>query len=88
MSVLITGIEMPKDKAALLIICPSGKVYYEYLEVAGNAVPVPPHGRLIDADELEDILYNSPECITVFDAIRKVKSAPTIIPAEEGGEEK
>ncbi len=52
MSVLITGIEMPKDKAVSPIICASGKVYNEYLEVAGNAIPVPPHGRLGDMDAI------------------------------------
>lgn len=52
MSILIKGMEMPKDKAVSLIICSSGNVYYDHLEFAGEAVRVPPHGRLIDAETL------------------------------------
>lgn len=53
---LIRGMEMPKgNDAVTIIIFPNGKVslahdrrFAEYAE----AVPVPPHGRLIDADVL------------------------------------
>lgn len=43
-------------------------------------VPIPPHGRLIDADALCDgLVSNHPVVIYA-------KSAPTIIPASEEGE--
>jgi len=44
------------------------------------AVPVPPHGRLIDADALvrDNGIKEIPEYYEV------VRDAPTIIPAEEG----
>ena len=55
MSILITGLDMPKDGEQLCInINPDGKVCINLdlsCEKVGTAVPVPPHGRLIDADE-------------------------------------
>jgi hypothetical protein len=52
-------------------------------------VPVPPHGRLIDADVLKDSFdpsdFRNPDAEdNCFAAIHVVNSAPTIIPAEEG----
>ena len=63
-------------------------------------VPVPPHGRLIDADELKALVYAN---IALFDSapgrmgaeqkvvrawlasmVDDIDDAPTIIPAEEG----
>lgn len=63
------------------------------IEAFASAVPVPPHGRLIDADELmkklrgiglrlfasEDLSKNQ----TLFAMAYYLKEAPTIIPAEE-----
>ena len=45
-------------------------------------VPVPEHGRLIDADALMDEAYQ-PGAYGYVDAIQ-IENAPTIIPAEEG----
>lgn len=46
--------------------------------------PVPPHGRLIDADALMDEAYQ-PGAYGYVDAIQ-IENAPTIIPASEEGE--
>jgi hypothetical protein len=66
--------------------CPFQEISKRY-----SLVPVPPHGRLIDADALEKVMsegiapsvkdggFKHP-----FDIIRAVANAPTIIPAEEG----
>ena len=62
-------------------------------------VPVPPHGRLIDADALIDDMANmipwaieSPEEIAMVDGLsagyEAVKAAPTIIPAEPSEEQR
>lgn len=52
MSVLISGMEMPiKKNGAVLIIYPDGRCAFEDGSEY-KAVPVPPHGRLIDADAL------------------------------------
>lgn len=56
MSILIKGIEMPKDDEILCIdIRANGNVCYNLdlnVNTIANAVLVPPHGRLIDADTL------------------------------------
>ena len=58
MAVLINGIEMPKGADEhRLIIRANGQVIIDkktYWEEA-KAVPVPPHGRLIDADALHEL---------------------------------
>ena len=56
MSILIRGMEMPKEEELLCLrIYPNGKVSID-MDIAckqiATAVLVPPHGRLIDADEL------------------------------------
>lgn len=57
MSLLIKGMEMPNKKnGAVLIIYPDGRCAFEDgSEYA--AVPVPPHGRLIDADAEETVVH-------------------------------
>ncbi|MBQ3502503.1 MAG: hypothetical protein IJA72_02450 [Clostridia bacterium] len=56
MGILIQGIEMPKDDEILCInIKSNGDVYYNLdlsVNTIANAIRIPPHGRLIDADEL------------------------------------
>lgn len=57
-------------------------------------IPVPPHGRLIDADALEVISYREiPQgCEDTFDSgvmwlLEQIDLLPTIIPAEEVDDE-
>lgn len=103
MSVLIKGIDMPKDGGLLCVnIFPDGKVCInldlECKRIA-TAVPVPPHGRLIDADALRRAMYH--EAFETDSPMQKWDSgcwirykmfesleenAPTIIKAEEGVE--
>ena len=79
--VLIKGMEMPKDGCHHMIciyadgtVSTGGRVYM--------AVPVPPHGRLIDADALLRTAMEN------FDFVPRwmVKEAPTVIPADEDGD--
>ena len=113
MSVLITVMEMPHDceECKLCVIIPVGD--YEILRkcVALNKraeyiirrkdcplVPVPPHGRLIDADALHEELYaleyarenewrdGMREARGVDAARVALLDAPTIIEAEEAGQ--
>jgi hypothetical protein len=98
-SILIDGVEMPQEKKITLTIFPDGRVYENHGErlwgngkdcVPWNAVPVPPHGRLIDADALmakDRQIYRSDgaaigirRCIELYE----IDDAPTIIEAEEG----
>ena len=62
--------------------------YTGEMPVVYKAVPVPPHGRLIYADALEDSFEPSdfwnPEAVdNCSAAVRIVHSAPTVIPASE-----
>ena len=97
MSVLIRGMEMPKNGETITItICGDGLVFEEWKEPGSvfKAVPVPEHGRLIDADVLlerewvHDYKYEGdPGKIKIYveidDIVSAVEDAPTIIPADE-----
>ena len=62
--------------------------YVGEMPVMYEAVPVPPHGRLIDADALVDSFdpsdfWNPDAEDNCFAAIHVVNCAPTIIPADK-----
>ena len=76
---LIKGMEMPKEDEEIIIrISPNGTVMTEYaLPITGvKAVPVPPHGDLIDRDALPTPRVEWEDIV----------NAPTIIQASEEGE--
>ena len=97
MSIVVKGIEIPKEPDEMIELAifgdgktlktgeswrspVDGKCYYWTSEDmnTSSAFAVHPHGRLIDADALCDgLVSNHPVVI-------HAKSAPTIIPAEEG----
>lgn len=88
MSILIKGMEMPTGGHTVTItIAAIGKAFVEYYDcrphvtedIEYKAVPVPPHGRLIDADAL---LGNLP--VEYPSIVYAIETAQTIIPAEEG----
>lgn len=91
MSVYIKGMGMPKVEFGSVIVAirPDGMVEDVMGCYVGKAVPVPPHGRLIDADALlsldrqiydGEIAVGRREYIFCFE----VEDAPTVIEAEEG----
>lgn len=113
MSILIEGMEMPKTESEVLIIAikSDGSVYpvridgdgqpmvFPNEEMKNCAVPVPPHGRLIDESEffarLDDgiktisSLALPEDFVAVYtQLVKEVKEeigkCRTIIPAEEG----
>lgn len=99
MGVYSKGMEMPKDGSWRSIrIYPDGTIgrpigFGDYALVEGaKAVPVPPHGRLIDADALfrkvktECNPYGKPtiEFESGKKVLEMIENAPTIIEAEEG----
>ena len=103
MSVLIRGMEMPKN-------CGDCKAFVCHRQWAGDVgdcfcgitkndakakeknadcplVPVPPHGRLIDADALlthKGDCYDAQGYLLYAVGTGNIMCAPTIIPAEEG----
>lgn len=101
MSILIKGMEMPTDGEAVVLVISNenGKMLAEVDEYCGavyESVPVPKHGRLIDADALEEWLFDdnpnpmkAPFRLCTADRTDVkflMKKAPTIIPASEEGE--
>ena len=99
MSILIKGMEMPKS----CLSCPlqggtadcrlTQKTYNWGLSERPSdcpLVPVPPHGRLIDADALikelaiDDLDDKTGATLLMAVFLEVLKAAPTIIPAEEG----
>ncbi len=100
--ILIKGMEMPEDGFITVTITSDGRVVgnsrkisgkFEYLnnEDIATAVPVPPHGDLIDkktvSENLASVLNkkNPPFSYPDWnDAIVAMLAAPTIIPVEEG----
>ena len=76
--ILIRGMEMPKKGNPLtVLIYPDGTATWKDREY--KAIPVPPHGRLIDADALMNNIGDVPYKGTVR---RVLMSAPTIIEAD------
>ena len=93
MGIYIKSMEMPMNEPMLVKINPDGSVsttaknnYRKY-----EAIPVPDHGRLIDADALEQDAqkrllicnkYND-QFQKPYEVMRAIALAPTVIPAEE-----
>lgn len=83
MGIYLSNIEMPKEGCYHRIcIYPDGTVPIE----GGmyEAIPVQPHGRLIDADALMKRVWEETDCMISVPATF-VRDAPTVIPASEEG---
>ena len=87
MSILIKGMEMPRncEECDVKVVC---KNYWKLIRTQYTRpswcplVPIPPHGRMIDADALcKDGCGNCYGC--PYD-VCIIANAPTIIQAEEG----
>lgn len=95
--ILIRGMEMPTKENVVILISPNGDVWMignmpneDTHLVKAKAVPVPPHGRLIDADALYEDCALDTNIEVMASAKRineymqlKIDNAPTIIEAEE-----
>lgn len=97
MSILIKGMEMPLNGWKHIMLTSNGKAY-RFEEITASttatmyeAVEVPPHGGLIDADALISVLANSTVKFKTYDdwehlcdIIRNVyDTVPTVIPADD-----
>ena len=95
MSILIEGIELPKEnqRGLWVVIHADGTVEYDsgdegWKALKQAAYSVPPHGRLIDADALEYYADNVRDPMGRTEKTvmwKKIEAAPTIIPPEEAG---
>lgn len=86
MSVLIKGMEMPKDGEFLdLVITADGivRAYDQEDEKIAEAVELPDHGDLLDKDELSRLVGESFE---YFLARLSLKCPKAVIPAERSKE--
>ena len=89
MSILIKGIDMPKDGEEITIeISKDGlRVYSTHLKEADvEAIQIPtPHGRLIDKDELLSHIKKDPlfSLVEQYGISGVIESRPTILEAEE-----
>lgn len=81
MSVLIKGMDIPKDYEIKITLFPNGQVFIDngvyFLEYEAVEVPTP-HGRLIDVDKL---LKNKTDHDTI--STHLVWNAPTVIESED-----
>ena len=82
MSVYIKGFPLPNNCGAcpLRLAWCRERIYMVTRPERCPLVPVPPHGRLIDADALAAQCDDPYWCVWLSD----IEDAPTIIPAEEG----
>ena len=95
--IVIRGMEMPKENEILVFDEWHGEIYARSTANLGTksyeVVPLQDgHGRLIDADDLNDEMALAWEHDEITNAewtgIREwLNHAPTIVPAEGGGEE-
>lgn len=94
MAILIEGMEMPKEYGRCMVIFPDGRVTTEFgSQVIATAVPVPPHGDLIDCDAYRDEFMNGVYELCDDDSdnyranaiIDLYDSAPAVIPASDEG---
>ena len=96
MSILINGMEMPKDGSITITVTSDGRVVgnskkengkFEYLdnEDIATAVHVPPHGRLIEMHDVFKLISAFPEVdqFLPVEFMKALYNLPTIIPAEE-----
>ena len=98
MSILIKDMEVPTDNTVLIRVFPAsenGECYVQQLDVDGDiltelwAVPVPPHGKLIESKAFLKVAYETDDFS--LDELAHlavlVAATPTIIPADDPKEE-
>ena len=87
MSVYIKGFPLPNNCGAchLRLAWCRERIYMVTRPERCPLVPVPPHGRLIDADAFGEFPYNMDFC-DGGEADEWIRNAPTIIPADKEGE--
>ncbi len=91
--IYIKGMEIPKGDSMIVAIRPDGMIEDVMGCYVGKAVPVPPHGRLIDGGVAEGIYFTEEDengkdfCDGILYAADWISKQPTIIPAEPPKEE-
>ena len=89
MSIIIHGMDVPKNDELWIRVQPDGKIVSKtgYVIEDASAKQVPPHGRLIDADALEeepcDVVEDRFPYAISGHSNDQIRNEPTIIEAEE-----
>ena len=93
MSVLIKGVELPKqdDEYVIFTVYGDGGVVYgplnrPHVRYKNRAVPVPPHGDLIDREPFVQFIKTHWDSYDQW-FVEQLESRPTIIPADPAEEE-
>lgn len=89
MSVLVNGVEMPKNgDTVVLRVFSDGKVWVEGAPPGfeAKAIELPPHFRLIDENDIKewfDEWYDPKADLRVWQFFSELENVPTIAEAEE-----
>ena len=93
MSILIKGMEMPRncDDCHLDIDCAYDESQDGYRMMGGRPrkcplVPVPPHGRMVDLDEMLKDLYTNYRYALTRSVLDRLEASQIIIPADPAEE--
>lgn len=87
MSIILKGIDMPKDTKSLMIVWYDQDDYDTVSNEikADKVIQIPtPHGRLIDADEFKSWVDDWYDCTDIGNIVESwIDERPTILEAEE-----
>lgn len=94
MSLILKGIDMPKDNDMNITITKDGRIYWDnkYHMIAQAVEISTPHGRIIDDDLLKELIKDSIPTYEIgvkiptygdMDIMDKIAAVPTILEAEE-----
>lgn len=82
MSIILKGIDLPKEQSLLVFIANNGAVVCSGEDgvMTTEAIQIPKgHGRIVDLDELQ---VNVTKVMTYGDALHEIKKVPTILESE------
>lgn len=87
MGIYLPKVDMPQGDETLTIqICPDGSIWQRFRGTVpgAKAVPVPPHGRLIEeTSAFEHVAEYAGGYVSLYLIKQGLQVTPTIIPAEE-----
>lgn len=82
MSIILKGIDLPKDDIVIHYANIYGEMETVYVDKS-DIIQIPKdHGRLIDAEAIKNV-FDKGDTFTAFHFIEAMDNAPTILEAEE-----
>lgn len=90
MGIYIPGMEIPNEGYLIVRIYANREVYEPtncayILNKVATAIPIPPHGDLIEKHNIFKLIWDFPEIdkLLTVEFMKALYNLPTIIPAEE-----